>query len=572
MGNKKTPNIEANVISIKEFFNLGSFDIPHYQRAYSWTENEVETLIGDLYDAFKRNQHSTYLLGSITTIQESLIGDRFEILDGQQRLTTLSLIIKLIFDNLAIDEFELKTESKKILFDNNSRLRLTQGRESDKSQFRLIMLNEGQKKDHRLTKNYELIQQYSNRFCQIDFIKFFLNSVVFVHVNTHTIENAYQIFETLNDRHRALQKIDLIRNRLFHSMKDHQIEEACNHWDVLYKKVSLITNGKSADTHLQSMFTIYLQTILGIWIETKDLFIEIKSLLEKYKNNSEYPYQLFFEIQNSFDIYVDIYRPGDSVGRISSTLNNPTIRAIKKIKDLKISHAILFALFDLLSRESKLTSDKYPILENIIFNLVHFIQRTKILGNIPTTKYGKELNILAREIINLKSIKQLDDKWFLQSLKKIDSNNKSIIANENFIQKLANTDIKSDVAKSVLIDIHNDQQRDANEEQLTKTNDIHVEYICPQKLNKSWKHSFSIQEHEYHVNKLGNYVLLSETKDKKVSNQLQSFDDKKQGYKKSCFRTTQNLASQKVWQQQQIKNRTEQLAKNITNILSIKGV
>jgi uncharacterized protein with ParB-like and HNH nuclease domain len=92
MNSNKSPNIEANVISVRDFFNLGSFDIPHYQRAYSWTENEVEILIGDLYDAFKRNQNSTYLLGSITTIQEASAGDRFEILDGQQRLTTLSQI------------------------------------------------------------------------------------------------------------------------------------------------------------------------------------------------------------------------------------------------------------------------------------------------------------------------------------------------------------------------------------------------------------------------------------------------------------------------------------------------
>jgi hypothetical protein len=431
------------------------------------------------------------------------------------------------------------------------------------------MLDEGQKKDHRLTKNYEFIQQYSESLYQIEFIKFLLNRVVFVHVNTYTIENAYQIFETLNDRHRALQKIDLIRNRLFHSMEDHQIEEACNHWDVLYSKVNLIINGKSADTHLQSMFTIYLQTILGAWIETKDLFVEIKDLLEKHKNSPEYPYELFLEIKNSFDIYVDICRPGDSVGRISSTLNKLTIFAIKEIKDLKISHAILFSLFDLLSRKLNPTSNDFLILENIILNLVHFIKRTKILGNIPTAKYGKELNILAQEIINLKSIEQLDDKWFLQKLKVIDSNNKSIIVNKNFIQRIINIDIKKDVAKSILTDIHNDQ-RDVNERQLTKGNDTYVEYICPQELKGPWKRSFNIQEHEYCVNKLGNYALLSEIKDKKMLSQLQSFNDKKPVYKESCFQTTQDLMNEEVWRQKQIKDRTEQLAKNIANVLSIK--
>lgn len=568
MSSKKKPKIEANVISIKDFFNLGSFDIPHYQRSYSWIESDVKTLVDDLYDAFNRNQDSTYLLGSITTIQE-LINDKFEILDGQQRLTTLSLIFKLIFDNLTSNQLKCKLEFEKILFEDGH-LRLLQGRISDKSQFRLIMLNEGQRKDHRLTKNYEFIQQYSEKLCQIDFIRFLLNNVVFVHINTYTIENAYQIFETLNDRHRALQKIDLIRNRLFHGMQEHQVQEACDLWDALYNKVNLVISEKSADIHLQSMFTMYLQVTLGIWIETKDLFTVMKNLLEKHKDDLEYPYQLFLDIQNSFNLYIDIHRPGDPVGRISPTLDKSIIHALKEIKDLKISHAVLFALFDLLSRESKVTSSKLHTMENIIFNMVNFIKRTKILGNIPVARYGKELNIVAQKIINLESMDQLDSKWFLQKLKTIDSDNKSIIFNKNFIQKIINADIKKDIAKGVLIDIHNNQQKNIDDGQLAKANDTYVEYICPQELKESWVNNFSTQEHEYCVNKLGNYVLLfNETKNKGTLNQFQSFDDKKQIYKASHFQTTKDLVHQKIWQQKQIKEKTEQLAKSVSDILSI---
>ncbi|MDC9723712.1 MAG: DUF262 domain-containing HNH endonuclease family protein [Urechidicola sp.] len=569
MGNLRIPNIEANVISVRDFFHLGSFDIPHYQRAYSWTELEVKILINDLHDAFKRDPNSTYLLGSITTIQELHISDRFEILDGQQRLTTLALIVKLIFDNLTKNEFELKAESKKILFKGNEDLRLTQGRVSDKSQFRLIMLNEGQRKDHRLPKNYDFIQQLSEDICQVEFIKFLLNSVVFVHVNTYTIENAYQIFETLNDRHRALQKIDLIRNRLFHNMQENQIEKACNYWDILYSKVNLIINGKSADTHLQSLFAIYLQATLGSWIETKDLFIEIKDLLEEHKSNPEYPYQLFLDIQSSFEIYVDIYRPGDSVGRVSSALSENTIHAIKEIKDLKISHAILFSLFTLLSKKTNPEPNDFLALENIIINLTHFIKRTKILGNIPVAKYGKEFSILAQTIINLESIEQLDSKWFLKHLKTIDLDNKSVIDNGVFIQKIISTDIKQDVAKTILIDIYNSQSKDTNEKRPIKINELCIDYICPQELTSTWQDSFNFQEHEYHLNKLGNYVLLNNKNDKSKVDKAQPFNNKKQIYKDSYFQTTQDLINKKTWQPKQIEIRTNELANEIANNLFI---
>lgn len=569
MGNLRAPNIEANVISIKNFFHLGSFDIPHYQRAYSWTEIEVKTLVNDLHDAFKRNLNSTYLLGSITTIQEQHISDKFEVLDGQQRLITLSLIVKLIFEKLTTNEFELKAESKNILFRGNNSLRLTQGRISDRDQFRLIMLSEGQKKDHKLSKNYDFIQQLSEEICQIEFINFLLNSVVFVHVNTYTIENAYQIFETLNDRHRALQKIDLIRNRLFHNMKKDQIESACNYWDILYSKVNLIINGKSADTHLQSMFAIYLQATLGVWIETKDLFIEIKDLLENHKNNPQYPYQLFLDIQGSFEIYVDIHKPGDSVGRVSSTLNKSTIDTIKEIKDLKISHAILFALFTLLSKKPNPEPNDFLALENIVINLTHFIKRTKILGNIPVAKYGKEFSILAQTIINLKSIEQLDEYWFLRHLKAIDLNNKSVIDNKTFIQKITNTDIRQDVAKTILLDIYNNQSKGDSERRPGKVSGICVDYICPQELNNTWQDFFNSQEHEYHLNKLGNYVLLGDKKDKNKVDQVQCFDDKKKIYKNSYFKTTQNLINKDTWQPEQIQVRTNELANEIANALFI---
>jgi hypothetical protein len=42
MNSNKSPNIEANVISVRDFFNLGSFDIPHYQKVRN--QNNVKVV------------------------------------------------------------------------------------------------------------------------------------------------------------------------------------------------------------------------------------------------------------------------------------------------------------------------------------------------------------------------------------------------------------------------------------------------------------------------------------------------------------------------------------------------
>lgn len=565
MSIQKEHNISAEVLSVKKFFSLGQFIIPHYQRAYSWSDIRIKPLIMDMHESYKREPEGAYLLGSVTTIKKHN-SDQYEILDGQQRLTTLSLMFNIVFSHIKDEEFELKTNCQNVTFLNEKDPRISQGRIADKIIYRYLLLGEGQKKDHKLIIADKILSSYEELLKDIEFIKFILNKTMFVWVNTHDLESAYQIFETLNDRSQALQKIDLVRNRLFHDMQPNQVETACGLWDDIYGKVGQIVNGKTADTHLQSIFTTYMEATQGMWIETKDLFSQVKQSLEDNKENTNYPYNLFTKIAMSFDLYMDLYKPGDAVGRISSILDTDLIRAIKEIKDLKISHALLFSLFDLLSKNNMTNKDE-ATLRKIILNLVHFIRRTRILGNLPAAKYGKEFNAMAKTIINMDSIDQLNEEWFLGEIVSIDKDNKSIVNDQNFVTKLINSDIKNEVAKDILIDIHNNQ-RDTSGELLTKTKDLHAEHICPQELTPFWEDNFTVQDHQYYLNKLGNYALLSEVKNKEASNK--SFDDKKTIYSLSRFQITKELGKEPSWNKDTIIQRTEKLAQEIVKILTIE--
>jgi hypothetical protein len=71
----------------------GRFFIPHHQRDYSWTVDELEQLFGDIKDAQDSNQ-SEYFIGLMVFMPE---GERkFTILDGQQRLATTIVIMAAI--------------------------------------------------------------------------------------------------------------------------------------------------------------------------------------------------------------------------------------------------------------------------------------------------------------------------------------------------------------------------------------------------------------------------------------------------------------------------------------------
>ena len=78
------------------FNNNYRFEIPEYQRPYSWTTEEVGELLDDLSYAARQSSNSSeaspYFLGSVVIIKNDT-APKAEIIDGQQRITTLTIML-----------------------------------------------------------------------------------------------------------------------------------------------------------------------------------------------------------------------------------------------------------------------------------------------------------------------------------------------------------------------------------------------------------------------------------------------------------------------------------------------
>ena len=77
-----------------------SFLIPEYQRRYSWTEDEAETLFNDIWEFTLKegiDTGNTYFLGSIIFYKNN---GKQEIIDGQQRITSIFLLLRAIYTKL----------------------------------------------------------------------------------------------------------------------------------------------------------------------------------------------------------------------------------------------------------------------------------------------------------------------------------------------------------------------------------------------------------------------------------------------------------------------------------------
>lgn len=78
-------------ITIKQAFE-NFYEIPRFQRPYSWEAENVEALWRDIMSS----RSAEYFLGSMIVYAED--GHTLRIIDGQQRLTTLSLLLAAIRD------------------------------------------------------------------------------------------------------------------------------------------------------------------------------------------------------------------------------------------------------------------------------------------------------------------------------------------------------------------------------------------------------------------------------------------------------------------------------------------
>ena len=86
--------------TISEIFSCdGIYKIPNYQRQYSWTDDQLDSLWNDLYEAYqnKSEENDCYFLGSIVVVNDGK--GYYELIDGQQRITTLMILMNVLYRN-----------------------------------------------------------------------------------------------------------------------------------------------------------------------------------------------------------------------------------------------------------------------------------------------------------------------------------------------------------------------------------------------------------------------------------------------------------------------------------------
>ena len=90
--------MNGTLVNLNELLTGKVFDIPVYQRGYSWERKNLEDLWEDLYylNSAKKHYFGTVLLKDSEKTAETVLDvlKRFDVIDGQQRLTTILILLR----------------------------------------------------------------------------------------------------------------------------------------------------------------------------------------------------------------------------------------------------------------------------------------------------------------------------------------------------------------------------------------------------------------------------------------------------------------------------------------------
>lgn len=257
--------IDGRSRTVRELLSGRKYAIEYYQREYKWRRKHVTELLEDLVSRFEEshergNERSAvrdyvhYFLGSIILSEKD--GQKY-IVDGQQRLTTLTLLLILLRHLLQDPEqqgqitdliFSKQYGKRSFNLDIEERTRcmdaLYRGEnlpESDPSESVANIL-----------ARYEDLEESFPEDLKGEslpyFVDWLIENVHLVEITAFSDQDAYTIFETMNDRGLSLTATDMLKGYLLANIHDPELRtEASRRWKERIKSLTKLGKDEDAD-------------------------------------------------------------------------------------------------------------------------------------------------------------------------------------------------------------------------------------------------------------------------------------------------------------------------------------
>ena len=599
MGTKKEPYISKTLSAFRlltrEVDNNSKgcrLFIPQYQRYYAWTVEEVKDLLRDIEEAISAKEEG-FFLGPILLLSSSNEDTDYSIIDGQQRILTISIIISYlmhkIFEERDGSNSQLIIRSKRFLWYTEesydaSKIDLSEVapdqpdqpiprikfslRENDTSYQLIICRNEkGQNGPFR--KAFNAIEEYfiDNKKTieyQEKYLKYLMDKVSFVVIETQEGRSINKIFETLNDRGLPLSQLELFKNFVLSyfpgDRKKDEIFKTC------YLKLREDVN------RLERYFLIYNQVLYGYAKDNKPgtwyRFWKSKIL------DMDEPEIFLSKTLNSLEKALPAYQalaPDDPYWdnkRFNDPANKRKVQQkLSFLKQYIISRPLLFSI---IKNYEKKRASISPISEKSLVESIDvlyvFLARIWLVHGLSRIARIEQTFIKVAHVLENNEI-ELKPQSILNAIIEISAGDKYSQLIEDTVFRAKISDItydskKHNQAKFIFSVITRQHNKISGEE-----GDVSIEHVLPnsEEYLKNWE-NFDKWQHLNYKDRLGNMTLLKPSDNREANGK--PFEEKKKIYGRSDFPLAKELTKLTKWGEKEITKQQKSYAGRLTDILS----
>lgn len=243
---KDDHKIDADDRSVFDVLNGRKYTVDYFQREYSWEQKHIEQLITDLTTTFldvyaegdariEVENYDNYYLGPFVVSSK---GGMKSIIDGQQRLTSLTLF--LIFLNNLQKEIGGNETIEPLIFSEKFGMKSFNIQVEERQACLEKLFLEGhyevQPDDDESTVNmagrYGDISEAFPEEIKGKAFPYFLDwlkyNVILVEITAYSDDNAYTIFESMNDRGLNLTSTEMLKGYILSRFKEPQDRDKAN--------------------------------------------------------------------------------------------------------------------------------------------------------------------------------------------------------------------------------------------------------------------------------------------------------------------------------------------------------
>lgn len=529
----------------------GNLVVPQYQRSYAWEKQNVLEFLDDLERAV-RGEAPEYFLGSIVLAHPNGSDAGPEVVDGQQRLATTTILLAGIRDYFrCIGDTRHQDIDGQYLMNRDLRnkddVQKLSLNERDNNYFLNAILRPASpsplphRDSHRAMelarrlvseRVQKLVASTGSPDILIEFVLYLKDCAKVIVLTVPSDENAFMLFETLNDRGLDLALSDLLKNFLFRTA-GYRLSEVRDAW------VSMCALFEASGTEgLVVDFIRQMYSSRHGLTREKELFAEIKKQVVGKQNAVDFAN----ELQRHAVLYQALISSDhpywkkfpQQVARHIATLN---FLGLTRIRPLLLAVLDQFAPKDI---------------EVCLKRTVSWAVRLLVSGSLGS---GTLEDIFSQRA------KEIRDK-IIPNVEALSKAIEAVVPTDPAFTEafLALSITKNKVARYLLPSLER-QARGEVEPELVVNDDpseLNLEHVLPQSPESNWP-NVTPEEAAAYAYRIGNMVLLKKSENETLGSG--SFGQKTSTLAASSLELTREVASNKSWGPKEIKTRQENLAK-----------